>query len=88
MIGEKTNYVDTAERANAPRIAEVAYVEYLSEIFLASEVIKQRKQAQLEMARLTRQAVKALECLTQRMSSSPVQTGKPGASCQKQAGNQ
>lgn len=78
MIGEKTNYVSTAERAHAPRIAEVAYAEYISEIFLSSEVIKRRKQAQLEMARLTQQAVEAMECLTQRMISSPVQTAKEG----------
>ncbi len=81
MIGEKTSYVDSAEGANAPRIAEAAHAECISEIFLVSEAIKRRKLAQLEMARLTRQAVEAMECLTQRMGWQPHTDGEAGASC-------
>ncbi len=88
MIGEKTSRVAALEGANAPGIAEAAFAEYISEMFLASDTIKRRKPAQLEMARLTRQAVEALECLNQRLGCQPHADGDTGINCPKKAGNQ
>lgn len=88
MIGEKTSCVTALEGTNAPGFAEAAFAEYISEMFLASKTIKRRKPAQLEMARLTRQAVEALECLNQRLGCQPHADGETEANCPKKAGSQ
>ncbi len=89
MIGEITGYAGTPEGANATRTAEAADADYISGIYPVSEAIKRSKSAQLEMARLTQQAVEAMECLTQRIGCQPsYRRGSRRQAAIKQAGNQ
>ena len=69
-------------------IDTVAKINFNQNMFLASETIKRRKPAQLEMARLTRQAVEALECLNQRLGCQPHADGETGINRPKKAGSQ
>jgi hypothetical protein len=66
MSGKKISRLNLAERP-----VDVAHARYVPEIPLVLEVIKRRKLAELEMARLTEQAVAAFDRLTQRIGDSP-----------------
>ncbi len=89
MVGNDTSFVEMREGTTVMCASPVVKTDHIRELLLVSEAIKQIRLAELEMAKLTRQAIEALDRLARQRGGQPGSNREAGAlDTVHRAGNQ